>query len=218
MSKILNENYYCVKCEKIKEQHKTLNKILPDDFCNMLCKYDTCEKCRRKIEYFENALDKDESKISRILLHMIFHNSDVNTNIHNTCYKHIIKRSSHQHKKIMKHFLNIHNGTYHRVIYVDGGDGEVQEFITHRGGGYNHKDLIENILDDLYDLEKCRDNILEYNIKNTIFMFNGFRLRTEDIVKQIIFEIIDFWLVGRRDYYNITMEEIREYIEDVFNF
>ena len=25
---------YCWKCEEIKEQHKALTKMLPDDFCN----------------------------------------------------------------------------------------------------------------------------------------------------------------------------------------
>ena len=215
---MFNVKFCCVKCEEIKEKHKILNKILPDNVCEMLGDYDTCEKCRRKKDYAENALDKDESKISRILLHMIFHNPNIKTNIHNTHYKYIIKRSSHPHKKIMKHFLNIHNGNYSTVTYVEGGDGEVQDFITHRGGGFKHKYLIENILDDLYDLEECRESILEYNIKNTVFNFNGFEIRTEVIVKQIIFEIIDFWFVGWRGYYNITMEEIREYIEDVFNF
>ena len=67
-------------------------------------------------------------------------------------------------------------------------------------------------------MEKCSGVILEYNVKNTVFIFNGFMLRTEDIVKQIVFEIIDFWFVGWRGYYNITMEEIRDYIEDVFSF
>ena len=170
---MFNVKFCCIKCEEIKEKHKILNNILPDDFCNMLGKYNSCEKCRRKKDYAENALDKDQSKISRILLHMIFHNPDIKTNIHHTHYKYIIKRSSHPHRKVMKHFLNIQNGTYHRVTYVEGGDGEVQDFITHKGGGYKHKDLIANILDELHDLEECREIIQGYNIMNTVFNFNG---------------------------------------------
>ena len=95
----------------------------------MLGKYDTCEICKRKIHDYERCFNENESKVSQILLHMRYRNSDIKTNIHNTHYKYIIKRSSHPHKKIMKHFLNIHNGTYHRVTYVEGGDGEVQDFI-----------------------------------------------------------------------------------------
>ena len=154
---MLNAKFYCVKCEEIKERYSTLNELLPNNVCEMLGEYDRCEKCKRKTDYSENSLNEDKSKISRILLHMIFHNPDIKTNIwvghykhiiHNPDiktniwvghYKHIIKRSPHPHRKIMKHFLNIHNGTYHRVTYVEGGDGEVQDFITHRGGGYNCK-------------------------------------------------------------------------------
>ena len=90
---------YCWKCEEIKDRHNLLNKMLPDDVCILLGKYDTCKICKRNIHYYERCFNENESKVSQILLHMRYHNSDIETNIHNTHYNYIIKRSSHPHKK-----------------------------------------------------------------------------------------------------------------------
>lgn len=46
--------------------------------------------------------------------------------------------------------------------------------------------------------------------------FGNATVRKEIIVKEIIRECFDFWLVGWRDYYNTTTEEIMEYVDHVF--
>ena len=38
---------YSWKCEEIKQQHKTLNKILPDNVCEMLSNYEKCKTCAK---------------------------------------------------------------------------------------------------------------------------------------------------------------------------
>ena len=47
--------------------------------------------------------------------------------------------------------------------------------------------------------------------------FNDFDISKEVIVKEIIRECFDFWLVAWRDYYNTTIEEIMEYVDYVFS-
>ena len=65
---------YCWKCEEIEEQHKTLNKILPDNVCNMLGDYETCKTCSRMVylnKNFELHKLKHENKDNKYFKHEV---------------------------------------------------------------------------------------------------------------------------------------------------
>ena len=67
------------------------------------------------------------SKVQRIILHLLFRNFDIDTNMSRKKYKNIIKRSKSPQRKTMKQFMIIfHNGdktnpTYYGVWHVSFG-------------------------------------------------------------------------------------------------
>ena len=83
--------------------------------------------------------------------------------------------------------------------------------------GVCHVMLLYGVIGDLSDIEEVTENIICYKIKTATTRFTGFEISKEVIVKEIIRECFDFWLVGWRDYYNTTTEEIMEYVDYVFS-
>ena len=195
----------CWKCNTI-QNSKILNHKLPFDVCQRICEYNKCDTCRNKIETMNNF---DESsywskgnKVQRIILHLLFRNFDIDTRMDRRKYKNIIKRSTNPQRKIMKQFINIsHN--------VDKTSYTLY--------GVCHVSLMYSIITRLHDTDKVLVEIERYNLKTATFRFNGFTLSKEVILKEIIRECFDFWLVGWRDYYNTTTEEIMEYVDYVFS-
>ena len=61
------------------------------------------------------------------------------------------------------------------------------------------------------------ERLMFHGVGHATIRFNGFEISKEVIVKEIIRECFDFWLVGSRDHYNTTTEEIMEYVEYVFS-
>ena len=128
-----------------------------------------------------------------MILHLLFRNFDIDTNMDRRKYKNIIKRSKNPQRKIMKQFMNIsHN--------VD------KTSYTHYG--VCHVSSLYGIITRLHDTNRLLAAIEEYNLKTATFRFNGFTPSKEVILKERIRECFDFWLVGWRDYHNTTTEEI----------
>ena len=76
---------YCWKVEEIKGQHKTLNKLLPDDIRDMLGKYEMCKKCERFITYHQQYKtnwenNKDHYRARKTIRYLLFDFVDSNTN------------------------------------------------------------------------------------------------------------------------------------------
>ena len=185
---------------------KVLNNKLPIDICNRVCEYDKCDKCREKIEtmndFNEDSYWSKSNKVQRILLHLYYHNHDIDTHMDRRKYKNIIRRSNNPLRKIMKYFVNIrHNVDLRTITYY----------------GVCHESLLYSVISRLHDTQGVTEEIAYYKIKTATMRFNGFDISKEVIVKEIIRECFDFWLVGWRDYYNTTTEEIMEYVDYVFS-
>ena len=185
---------------------KLLNKILPIDICNRVCEYDKCNKCRMKILNME---DLDEhprfsklNKVQKIILHLLYRNHNIDTNMDRRKHKNIIRRSNNPLRKIMKQFMNIRNHS------------DRERLMFH---GVCHVMLMYCVIHNLTDIEDLKKEIAYYKIKKATMRFNGFDISKEVIVKEIIRDCFDFWLVGWRDYYNTTIEEIMEYVDSVFS-
>ncbi len=194
----------CWKCEEMNNV-SVLNSKLPIDICNRVCEYDKCDKCRKKIiemeDFDENPRFSKLNKVQKIIIHILYRNHDIDTIMDRRKYKNIIKRSNNPLRKIMKHFVNIRNHS------------DRERFMFH---GVCHASLLYSVISRLSD-PKVLKEIAYYKIKTATMRFNGFEISKEVIVKEIIRECFDFWLVGRRDYYNTTTEEIMEYVEYVFS-
>ena len=123
------------------------------------------------------------------------------THMNRRKYNNIIKMSSNPRKQMMKHFVNIsHNVDLNTFTYF----------------GVNHEALLYGVISKLHDTKRVLEEINYYNIKNSAMKFGNTTIRKEVIVKEIIRECVDLWLVGWRDYCNTTTEEIMEYVEYVF--
>ena len=83
--------------------------------------------------------------------------------------------------------------------------------------GVCHVMLLYCVIYNLTDIKELKEEIAYYQLKAATIRFNGFEISKEVIVKEIIRECFDFWLVGCRDYYNTTSEEIMEYVDYVFS-
>ena len=83
--------------------------------------------------------------------------------------------------------------------------------------GVCHCHLLLCISWGLSDIEAVTEQLAKYKVKAAIIRFNSFDISKEVIVKEIIRECFDFGLVGWRDYYNTTTEEIMEYVEYAFS-
>ena len=183
-----------------------LNSKLPIDICNRVCEYDKCDKCRNKImeeeDLDENPRFSKLNKVQKIIIHLKYRNFHIDTNMDRRKYKNIIRRSNNPLRKIMKQFVNIRNHSDHERLMFHG---------------VCHCMLLYAVFSSLSDIEKLKAEIAHYNIKTATIRFNGFEISKEVIVKEILRECFDFWLVGWRDYYNTTTEEIMEYVEYVFS-
>ena len=193
----------CWKCDEMSNV-RVLNSKLPIDICNRVCEYDKCDKCRKKImemENFDVAFSK-LNKVQKTIIHLKYRNFRIDTNMDRRKYKNIIRRSNNPLRKIMKQFVNISNHSdYERLMFH----------------GVCHCMLLYAVFRSLSDIEKVKEEIAYYKIKTATIRFNGFEISKEVIVKEIIRECFDFWLVGWRDYYDTTTEEIMEYVEYVFS-
>ena len=195
----------CWKCEEINKV-RVLNSKLPIDICNRVCEYDKCDKCRNKIEdiedFDENPKLSKLNKVQKIIIHLQYRNCHLDTNMDRRKYKNIIRMSNNPLRKIMKQFMNI---TTH---------SDRERLMFH---GVCHVMLLYCVIRNLTDIEELKKEITYYKIKTDTIRFNGFEISKEVIVKEIIRECFDFWLVGWRDHYNTTTEEIMEYVEYVFS-
>ena len=140
--------------------------------------------------------------MQRINLHLLFRNFDIDTRMDRRKYKNIIKRSKNPQRKIMKQFMN----NSHNVDKTS---------YTHYG--VCHVSLMYSIITRLCDTNEALAVIEQCKLKTATFQLNGFALSKAVILKEIIRECFDFWLVGWRDYYNTTTEEIMEYVDYVFS-
>ena len=195
----------CWKCEELNKV-RVLNKILPIDICNRVCEYDKCNKCRMKSleikDFDENPRFSKLNKVQKIMLHLLYRNHNVDTNMDRRKYKNIIRRSNNPLRKIMKQFMNIRNHS------------DDERLMFH---GVCHVMLMYCVIRNLTDIEDLKKEIAYYKIKSATMRFDGFDISKEVIVKEIIRECFDFWLVGWRDYYNTTTDEIMEYVDHVFS-
>ena len=195
----------CWKCEEMNKV-KVLNSKLPIDICNRVCEYDKCDKCRNKIEdiedFDENPKLSKLNKVQKIMIHLLYRNHDIDTNMDRRKYKNIIRRSNNPLRKIMKQFMNIRNHS------------DRERLMFH---GVCHVMLLYCVIRNLTDIEELKKEIACYKIKTATIRFNGFEISKEVIVKEIIRECFDFWLVGWREFYNTTTEEIMEHVENVFS-
>ena len=100
----------CWKCEEMNKT-RVLNNKLPIDICIRVCEYDKCDKCRKKIleieDFDENPKLSKLSKVQKILIHLLYRNHDIETNMTRRKYKNIIRRSNNPLRKIMKQFVKI---------------------------------------------------------------------------------------------------------------
>ena len=104
---------YCWKCEKIKEQHKLLNKMLPDDLVELVSDYEKCNNCNDCIyfndhykEPYEENKDHFKARITiHFLMYKILNNSAMKPKLTVHDYKYIIHNARHPLKKQMLRFL-----------------------------------------------------------------------------------------------------------------
>ena len=133
---------------------------------------------------------------------MLYRNHNIDTIMDRRKHKNIIKRSNNPLRKIMKQLVNIRNHS------------DRERLMFH---GVCHVMLLYCVIHNLTYIGKLKKEIAYYKIKTATIRFNGFVISKEVIVKEIIRECFDFWLVGWRDHYNTTTEEIMEYVENVFS-
>ena len=194
----------CWKCEEMNKV-KVLNSKLPIDICNRVCEYDKCDRCMKKIETMEH-LDKlktfsNLNKFQKIRRHMTYRNFHIDTNMDRRKYKNIIRRSNNPLRKIMTQFMNITTHSNDSLMFH----------------GVCHVMLLYCVIYNLTDIKELKEEIAYYQLKAAAIRFNGFEISKEVIAKEIIRECFDFGLVGCRDYYNTTSEEIMEYVDYVFS-
>ena len=195
----------CWKCEETNKA-RVLNSKWPIDICNRVCEYDKCDKCRNKIfeiEDFDKNLKLSKlNKVQKTIIHLLYRNHNIDTIMDRRKYKNIIRRSNNPLRKIMKQFMNISNHS------------DRERLMFH---GVCHVMLLYCVIRNLTDIEELKKEIAYYKIKTATIRFNGFEISKEVIVKEILRECFDFWLVGWRDHYNTTTEEIMEYVDYVFS-
>ena len=189
---------YCWKCEEIKERHKTLNQILPDNVCEMLGDYDKCKCCSRIISFnkkFELNKSRDENKDNKYFKHEVIFERITNKKPINELpytiqdFKTIIKRA------------DINKSIKQKML----------DFVRH----YDPNNLDENYQSNI-EIIQCIANTIQYpnifknNIEAVARMYG-------DVIGNVIKElIILLWqdiisLIQFR--YNLTDYEIRDYIE-----
>ena len=196
---ISRETFNFENCWKCEEMNKVgvLTSKLPIDICNRVCEYDKCDKCRNKIEdiedFDENPKFSKLNKVQKIIIHLLYRNHNIDTIMDRRKYKNIIKRSNNPLRKIMKQFMNIRNHS------------DDERLMFH---GVCHVMLLYRVIHNLTYIEKLKKEIAFYKIKTATIRFNGFEISKEVIVKEIIRECFDFWLVGSRDHYNTTTEKL----------
>ena len=106
---------YCWKCEEIKEQHKTLNKMLPENICNMLGDYEKCKNCHGCIyfndHYKEPYEENKDHYMARITIHFllmkVLDNNTMKPRLTTHDYKYIIQNSQHPLKKTDVEFFSL---------------------------------------------------------------------------------------------------------------
>ena len=189
---------YCWKCEEIKERHKALNQILPDNVCEMLGDYDKCKCCSRIIRLnksFELNKSRDENKDNKYFKHEAIFERITNKRPINELditiqyFKIIIKRSDNNKSKKQK----------------------MLDFIRH----YDPNNLDENYQSNIEKIQ-CIANTIQYpNIfKNNI---EAVARVYGDVIGNVIKElIILLWqdIISIITFkYNLTDYEIRDYIE-----
>ena len=180
---------YCWKCEEIKEQHKTLNKLLPNDVCNMLGDYEKCKNCNQCIyfndhykERYEENKDHFKARITiHFLMIKVFDNNTNKPRLTMHDYKYIIHNSQHPLKKQMLNFL---------VSCRRGRIKSSSEFLN---------DLLQwNFL--YRDFNKLSEIPTGEN---------------KEIIKAILLSMIDFFRTCcSKKKYNVSEEEIRIYLEE----
>ena len=75
----------CWKCEEMQKIEILSNKT-QFDVCKRVCDYSKCDRCLRKLEtmkdFNEHPYWSKGNKVPRILLHVYFHNHDIDTHTH----------------------------------------------------------------------------------------------------------------------------------------
>ena len=178
----------CWKCNTM-QKIKVLSHKLPFDLCQHVYEYDKCDTCRNKIETHNNFDEHSHlskgGKVQGIILHLLSCNFDIDTHMNSRKYKNIIKRSRNPQRKIMKQFLNISH-TVDKTNYTYYG--------------VCHASLMYSIITNLHNTNKYLAEIERCNLKAATFRFNGFTLSKSVILKEIIRECFDFWLVAYVEY------------------
>ena len=172
----------------MKEQHKTLNKLLPDDIRDMLGKYEMCKKCERFITYHQQYKtnwenNKDHYRARKTIRYLLFDFVDNNTKepiLTTRDYKNITIRSRHKLKKQMLKFI-----------------------VTPQTGIFEYPAQFLNYL--LYD------DCIHMDFKRLSQISTG---EHKEIVKAIFLELFDYLQMRKRNKYNITERELYEYLED----
>ena len=177
---------YCWKCEEIKEQHKLLNKMLPDDVVELVSDYDKCDLCTCHINLNKRFLrdvkknDNDAFYGIRRKITRIIEKSEGEDYYCNSMQdlKNIIKRSNHPLMKEMMRLL------YYKNKKLKVGNSNLISFY-------------------LYKLQKCC---------NRIFDEDFWTEKEKEILREISLILIEFYNTCNKHRINITTTEIRDYL------
>ena len=183
---------YCWKCEEIKEQHKLLNKMLPDDVVELIGDYEKCNNCNGCI-YFNDHYKKpyEENKDhfkARITIHFlisltkIFDEYAMKPKLTMHDYKYIIYNSRHPLKKQMLNFL----------------------VSPRRGREKSSTQFLNNLL---------RWNVLYRDFDKLSEISTG---EDREIIKEIILSMFDFIRIccSKTRKYNVSEKELRDYLDE----
>ena len=94
------------------------------------------------------------NKVQKKIIHLLYRNHDIDTNMTRRKYKNIIRRSNNPLRKIMKQFMNIRNHSDHERLMFHG---------------VCHVMLMYCVIRNLTDIEDLKREIAYYKIKKSYY-------------------------------------------------
>ena len=180
---------YCWKCEEIKEQHKLLNKMLPDDVVELIGDYEKCNNCNGCIyfnDHYKKSYEENEDHFKaritiHFLLYKILNNDGMKPKLTMQDYKYIIHNTRHPLKKQMLQFL-----------------------VSPRPGRIKNSALFLNNLLHWHFLYRDFDKLSEISTGDD-----------REIIKEIFLSLFDYFRICcSKKKYSVSEKELRDYLDE----
>ena len=179
---------YCWKCEEIKETHKVLNAKLPEGLVETLGDYEKCKSCEASIKHNERILEKWNKNEDHYRARQVIKSLLIQ----------FIDEYINQPTFTTRDYKNIIKRTQHPL------KNEMLTFLrTPSFGWYGRPAHFLNML-----LDGCWYKTDFINLSN---VSAG---EDREIIKMILLELFDYLRTNKKRKYNITEQELNDYLEE----